>query len=224
MRTQGLIIGSLSLTALLLVGCDDRLKTLLEAQDLLQKGSSDSVKAPPEKVDPSAGKPADEGKNAWQTGTSVSTKTETTTAPSLCTAQGAGSPTTCETSATWKKYATDTCEKAGMQVTRADMGDECGENSFRFIKFECCKLEPATPEPSSCTAQGEGSPTTCETSATWKKYATDTCAKAGMQVTQLDMGDECGENSFRFIKFECCKSQSPTAEKGDLLLLPTNEK
>jgi hypothetical protein len=38
----------------------------------------------------------------------------------------------------------DTCEKAGMQVTKAEMADACGESSFRLIKFECCKLEPAT--------------------------------------------------------------------------------
>ncbi|MCA9667227.1 MAG: hypothetical protein KC503_16625 [Myxococcales bacterium] len=83
---------------------------------------------------------------------------------------------------------------------------------------------PVPPQPAPCVSASLGDTTSCKSTATWKKYAAGACASRGLELTRIDYGTPCGQNSagsaaatdlFRYTKFECCKTTTNCLDPAD---------
>ena len=183
--TQGLVVGSFCLASFLLVGCEDGLALLNELKDQKGGGAVDPGKDPVDPGKPCVPPPA--------------------TDPG-CTAQVQGGDTSCKDVGVWKQYAWESCQAAGLVLTDYAPYQACGEGSFRFVKYTCCKpTTPPPPPPRTCETRAEGGDTSCKSVGTWKQYAGEDCAAAGLQLTAYTPVEACGDDSYRFVTYTCCK-------------------
>jgi len=191
MTTQGLVVGSFCLAGILLVGCEDGLALLNELKDQKGGGAVDPGKKP-ETPPATPEKPC------------VPPPTET---PS-CTTEVQGSDTSCKDVGTWKQYAWESCQAAGLVLNDYAPYEGCGEgdSGFRFVKYTCCKPTTTTPPPPrSCETRQQGGSTSCKPVGTWKQYAGEDCGASGLQLTDYTPVEACGDDSYRFVKYTCCK-------------------
>jgi hypothetical protein len=188
MKRQQLLVGGLSLASLLFVACDDRLKLLSELLDTSNNG-------PTKPTDPATPKP------------------DTGSGPGACVTNTQGDPTSCKDNSAWKEEAFQVCQKAGLSLVEHGLSEACGADTYRYVKFTCCKAEapsPAptpTPTPSKCISDTQGDPTTCMSNSAWKDQASQVCQKAGLSLSDLGMSEECGDGGFRYVKFICCEAE-----------------
>lgn len=63
----------------------------------------------------------------------------TAPAPSSCDTRVEGGPTSCKSVETWKLYAHQACQDAGLQLADYGPSEDCGEGNFRTVKYTCCK-------------------------------------------------------------------------------------
>lgn len=132
--------------------------------------------------------------------------------PPVCKSTVLGDPTSCKPSATWKEYAFSFCKDAGLVLNDLSLGASCGssKDTYSSVKVSCCELPvtppPPPPPPPACEGRYEGGPTSCKAPATWKLYASDSCAKDGLKLGELYYGASCGPGGESSeIKYTCCK-------------------
>ena len=129
-----------------------------------------------------------------------------------------GDETTCRSPEEWKVLVHDLCLKQGKVLADFSAGGgDCGQGGTRMAKYQCCVSAPPPPPPVTppppidpppppgrCEGASEGGPTSCKPPEVWKKYAADNCAAKGMALTDIGYAEDCGEGSFRFMKYLCC--------------------
>jgi hypothetical protein len=130
-----------------------------------------------------------------------------------------GDETTCRTVSEWKLYSYEAClAKKMVLVDYSAGGGDCGPDSTRMVKYQCCEAAPpsppvpppappAPPTPPStgvCTSGHDGGETSCKSPETWKSYASETCAGQGLLLTDIAYGTECGGGNHRYMKYLCC--------------------
>jgi Copper-binding of amyloid precursor, CuBD len=128
-----------------------------------------------------------------------------------CTNQTEGSNTSCKDVATWKQYASNTCESSGGLLSDYSTREECGKGLYRFVDYTCCPqpAPPPDPQPTDCTKQTEGGDTSCKDVATWKQYASNTCESSGGLLSDYSTREECGQGLYRFVDYTCCSQPAP---------------
>ena len=120
-----------------------------------------------------------------------------------------GDANTCVSRGDWKERAYRLCQAQRLELTDYSPFTECGKDSFRNVKYECCTPAPSPPPPPTrCIGAGEGSETTCRTTSDWKLLADRACRAQGLQLQNYWPAGECGPDSFRYVKYECCGSLS----------------
>jgi hypothetical protein len=153
--------------------------------------------------------------------------------PPVCKTVELGDKTSCKPNGTWKEYAFDYCSQLKLTLTDISLGASCAPDSSQTAKVTCCDYSqppqppqpppdppkptdpppkptdppkppppPPPPPPQSCV--GAGGTGACYDQATWKKIATDDCAKQGLTLTTLDFGGFC-PNGGSDAKYTCCK-------------------
>jgi hypothetical protein len=124
-----------------------------------------------------------------------------------CIDQGEGGPTSCKDVATWKLYASQTCEGEGLLLSAYTTREACGDGLFRYVDYTCCpKPETPPPTPTDCVDQEQGGPTSCKDVFTWKQYASQTCEGAGLLLNDYATREACGDGLFRYVDYTCCPS------------------
>ena len=127
-----------------------------------------------------------------------------------CENEEQGGDTSCKPAATWKQYAGEACEQKGLHMTAYTPVDKCGDDSYQLVKYTCCKSTtpppPTTPPPGqSCENEEQGGDTSCKPAGTWKQYAGEACEQKGLHLTAYTPVDACGDDSYRLVKYTCCK-------------------
>lgn len=133
--------------------------------------------------------------------------------PQACFVDSQGGPTSCKPSSTWKVAADTECRAKGADLTKIEYVDACGNDEYRFTKFECCSAAPPPPPPPACfdgiLGDTKNNPsTTCEDPLKWIADAKEACAKAGQTYVKGEKGDACPGGVSTF-KYECCGPAQP---------------
>jgi hypothetical protein len=132
--------------------------------------------------------------------------------PVSCESRIEGGPTSCKDVATWKLYASQTCEAAGLLLNDYTPTEDCGSGNYRYVRYTCCKPAPSQPPPppAACERRQEGSPTSCKDVGTWKEYASGICGAAGLLLQEYEPAEDCDNGNYRYVRFTCCRSQPPS--------------
>jgi hypothetical protein len=183
--SRALFVGSLFVAGALVGGCEDGLALLEELKQ--HEGGGEAPGKPPEPVPPDSCVMPPGGGPA-------------------CTGQGLGDGKTCQDVGAWKQAAWESCQAAGLVLTDYATSGACGETGegFQFVKFTCCGSAPVTP-PATCETQQQGGDTSCKPTAVWKQYAGEACAATGLALTAYSPFEACGDDSYRMVKYTCCK-------------------
>lgn len=121
----------------------------------------------------------------------------------------AGDQTTCRTVSEWKLFAHEAClEKKLELVDYSAGGGDCGPDSTRMVKYQCCEPAPVPPTPTppvgSCTGGHQGGETSCKSPEIWKSYAIEACAQQGAMLVDIGYGTPCDGGNYRYMKYTCC--------------------
>jgi len=114
-----------------------------------------------------------------------------------------GGPTSCKPPEVWSDYVDRACRAQGLYTHGFKVRDSCGGGNYRFAHYRCCDAPP------SCRRVTLGGPTSCKDSATWFKYANDTCDQGGYTLLHFSLNTPCGTGTtpeYRFTDFACCKT------------------
>jgi hypothetical protein len=112
----------------------------------------------------------------------------------------------CQPIDAWKRYAEQACAAAGQPLIDYFPYEDCGDGTFRGVKYECAAPStPPPPDPGACTTEEQGGDTSCKPTAVWKGYAADACQAAGLALVDYSPADVCGDDLFRYVKYRCCK-------------------
>jgi hypothetical protein len=187
LTSRGLLSGSIFVACALMIGCEDGLALLEELKQ--HKGGGGAPGKPPGEpgpqdepcVSPPGGGPA-------------------------CTGQALGDEKTCKDIGAWKQAAWESCQAAGLELTDYTPYGGCGEAGagFQFVKFTCCGSAPPPP-PATCESQLQGGDTSCKPTAIWKQYASEACEEMGFALADYSPFEACGDDSYRMVKYTCCK-------------------
>jgi hypothetical protein len=183
MKSHGSILGSLSLASLLFAGCNPETQQLLEG---IINGDGTQSTNPP------ATTPGDP-----TTGTADS---------SGCMSYDWGVSATCMDYGEAKKKAMAKCEQNGMEVKTQQLTEECADGRFQHLVVNCCKVEPPPPANDGCQVFKDGGATTCKSGEEWRQAATAGCKAVGLELSTWVSGEVCGENSYRYSQYNCCKA------------------
>ena len=176
--------------------------------------------------------PGNSGTPGTPPGTTTPPGPTTPPAPNRCAdIVVAGDETTCRSQDEWKLYAYEACQAQMLSLNDYGVGGgDCAPGKTRQVKYQCCGPVPPDPGNSgsgggsgtpgstpgtgsggtsgtgggSCTGGGDGSPSSCKSVATWRQYATETCTRQNLVLTDIAFGESCGTDFYRYSRFVCC--------------------